>query len=185
MAVRMSMSVPFLWQEVIWDAGWGTYRGDDISGHAVVDGGAVSNFPIELFLSKSDKVKAIMGQPSEDVMGFLLDEKAEVPGAPPKPVVEDSRIDIGQWATIRRVSGLADTMMSAHDRMAMRDYKDKVVRLPAKDYSTIEFDMTPERLEALTAAGYEVTQAYLNRTIMEIGFIDQESIDAVAESILE
>jgi hypothetical protein len=126
-----------------------------------------------------------MGEPSEDVMGFLLDEKAKVPDAPPKPVVEESRIDIGQWATIRRVSGLADTMMSAHDRMAMRDYKNKVVRLPAKDYSTIEFDMTPERLEALTAAGYDVTRTHLDQIIFEESFVDQESIDAVAESILE
>ncbi|MCB0159842.1 MAG: patatin-like phospholipase family protein, partial [Caldilineaceae bacterium] len=34
-AVRMSMSIPLLWQEVVWQSDWGTYRGQDISGHAV------------------------------------------------------------------------------------------------------------------------------------------------------
>jgi predicted acylesterase/phospholipase RssA len=29
-AVRMSMSIPMLWQEVIWEKEWGTYRGEEI-----------------------------------------------------------------------------------------------------------------------------------------------------------
>src|SRR5207237_5395416 len=50
-AVRMSMSIPLVWDEVIWQSGWGTYLGNDIAGHAIVDGGLLSNFPIELFIS--------------------------------------------------------------------------------------------------------------------------------------
>jgi NTE family protein len=50
-AVRMSMSCPFAWQEVVWQKDWGLYTGRDLSGHKVVDGGLLSNFPIKLFLS--------------------------------------------------------------------------------------------------------------------------------------
>ncbi|HEY6040934.1 MAG TPA: patatin-like phospholipase family protein, partial [Anaerolineae bacterium] len=45
-AVRMSMSIPLVWQEVVWQKEWGTYRGRDMTGHAIVDGGLLSNFPI-------------------------------------------------------------------------------------------------------------------------------------------
>ena len=58
-AVRMSMSIPFLWQEVECQKAWGLYRGEDISGHAVVDGGVLSNFPIELLISKDDGVFSV------------------------------------------------------------------------------------------------------------------------------
>ena len=50
-AARMSMSVPLLWQEVIWQPEWGKYNGRDLTGHTIVDGGLLSNFPIELYLS--------------------------------------------------------------------------------------------------------------------------------------
>jgi predicted acylesterase/phospholipase RssA len=186
MAVRMSMSVPLLWQEVIWQAGWGTYRGDDIAGHAIVDGGVVSNFPIELFLSTSPHVMALMGEPSDDVMGFLLDEKKVVPNAPDKPGsnIKESNIDLGNVASVRRIAGLANTMSQAHDKLVMRDYKQKVVRLPAKGYGTTEFDMTDGRREALIQAGYDVTKAHLEGGVFETGIMDQEAIDDVAESIL-
>ncbi len=186
MAVRMSMSVPLLWQEVIWQASWGTYRGDDIAGHAIVDGGLVSNFPIELFLSTSPHVVALMGEPSEDVLGFLIDEKKEVPDAPDKPGVVDDKsgIDLSQVASVRRIAGLANTMSQAHDKFVMRDYKSKVVRLPAKGYGTTEFDMTDERREALIRAGYDVTKTHFETPTFETGLFDQEAIDDVAESML-
>ena len=44
-ATRMSMSVPLLWQEVVWQPGWGLYRGNDLTGHRIVDGGLLSTSP--------------------------------------------------------------------------------------------------------------------------------------------
>jgi predicted acylesterase/phospholipase RssA len=32
-AARMSMSIPLLWQEVVWRADWGEYAGRDVTGH--------------------------------------------------------------------------------------------------------------------------------------------------------
>lgn len=63
-----------LWNEVVWQAAWGQYMGKDVSGHTVVDGGMLSNFPIELFLSDQEHVMRLMGETSADpsaVLGFL------------------------------------------------------------------------------------------------------------------
>ena len=38
-AVRMSMSIPFVWEEVIWSADWGPYLGRTKTGNTIVDGG--------------------------------------------------------------------------------------------------------------------------------------------------
>ena len=54
-AVRMSMSIPFVWQEAVWHRSWGSYRGWDITGHSVVDGRVLSNFPIRLISEESDE----------------------------------------------------------------------------------------------------------------------------------
>jgi predicted acylesterase/phospholipase RssA len=81
-AVRMSMGCPFAWPEVVWQPEWGTYRGRDLSGHRVVDGGLLSNFPIKLLVSSDEYIDEIMGvnSASEDVIGFLIDESLPVPG---------------------------------------------------------------------------------------------------------
>ena len=82
-AARMSMSIPFVWQEVEWSPDWGPYRGRDLSGHMIVDGGVLSNFPIELFVSAEPHVTSLMGEKrSKSVMGLLIDETLEVPNAP-------------------------------------------------------------------------------------------------------
>ena len=76
-AVRMSMSFPLLWYEVVCRADWGSYMGRDITGHTVVDGGLLSNFPIELFLSNQEHITKVMGEKKEtnaSVIGFLIDE---------------------------------------------------------------------------------------------------------------
>ncbi len=76
------MDCPFAWPEVIWRAEWGTYRGRDLSGHRVVDGGLLSNFPIKLLVSSDDYIDEIMGagSASENVIGFLVDEDLPVLG---------------------------------------------------------------------------------------------------------
>ncbi|HEX9012989.1 MAG TPA: patatin-like phospholipase family protein, partial [Anaerolineaceae bacterium] len=78
-AVRMSMSIPLVWQAVVWLEQWGLYRGQDMSGHIIVDGGLLSNFPIELFVSDDVTVKNVMGPKDTDsVLGLLIDETLPV-----------------------------------------------------------------------------------------------------------
>ncbi|KAA3660132.1 MAG: hypothetical protein DWQ04_20280 [Chloroflexi bacterium] len=164
-AVRMSMSVPLLWQEVIWQKEWGLYQGKSLENHAVVDGGLLSNFPIELLLSNEPQVTALMGaKHNEQVLGLLIDEDAIVPHAPPSRE-EPVMAILGRLHTVKRIRGLIDTATMARDKMVIEAFKDLVVRLPAKGYGTTEFGMSDERREALINGGRQAMKAYLERPI--------------------
>ena len=169
-AVRMSMGCPFAWQEVIWKPEWGSYRGKDLSGHRVVDGGLLSNFPISLFVSSDENIDEIMGEgsQSENVIGMLIDETLEVPGAgdpPDKNLAAPSllnRVDLIE-AMVLRINGLTETVLSAHDKFLLTKYQYMVCRLPAKGVGTMEFDMAPERREAVMRAGEAAMNAFFER----------------------
>jgi len=169
-AVRMSMSCPFAWTEVIWQKSWGTYQGRDLSGHKVVDGGLLSNFPIKLFLSKEETVEAIMGEDSvsEDVIGLLLDDNMQVPGAEETAMVEDTTPGFLERSEllsemVRRIYGMAETALSAHDKSVIDTHQHVVCRLPAKGYGILEFDLTPERMAPILKSGEAAMEAHLER----------------------
>jgi len=167
-AVRMSMGCPFAWQEVIWREEWGTYRGRNLVGHRVVDGGLLSNFPISHFVASDENIDEIMGEgmQSENVIGLLIDETLEVPGVEALPAPAQSapgflnRIDLLE-AMMLRIHGLAETVLSAHDKAMLSAYKDMICRLPAKGIGTMEFNMTDERREAVKKAGEAGMEAFL------------------------
>ena len=164
-AVRMSMSVPLLWNEVIWHEEWGAYRGKNISGHSVVDGGLLSNFPIELFISNQLQVTSVMGPKvadEMDLLGFLIDETLEVPNAPAEKSMPKG-IQIGKLRPVSRITDLVNTMMQARDKSVIEAFERFVIRLPAKGYGTVEFGMSDERRDALIEAGRQATIEYLDR----------------------
>ncbi len=159
-AVRMSMSIPMLWQEVIWEEKWGTYRGRKMAGHSIVDGGLLSNFPIELFLSKRPDIVSLMGQkPGRGVLGLLIDEALGVDGTIAR--MSYDRPGLLGLNTVKRVLKMIDTMTQAHDRQVMEAFQEVVIRLPARGYGTTEFDMTDDRREKLVAAGRKSMDEYL------------------------
>jgi predicted acylesterase/phospholipase RssA len=161
-AVRMSMSIPMVWPEVEWQERWGKYRNKAMSGHLIVDGGLLSNFPIELFISRAPHITAVMGaMGSENVLGLLIDESAPVPISPSQAAFGID-IDVGELELVRRIRRLMDTAIGAHDKMVMESFADLVVRLPAAGYGTTEFDMSDARREALVSAGRRAMRAYLN-----------------------
>ncbi len=157
-AVRMSMNIPFVWPEVVWEASWGLYRGRDIAGHTVVDGGLLSNFPIELFVSGQPEVTAVMGPKQErNVLGCLIDEALPVEGS----LVPSSRgFSLGTLRTVQRIERLIDTAVSGHDKMVTEAFAQLVVRLPAKGYGTTEFNMSDARRMALVTAGQQTMRHY-------------------------
>lgn len=169
-AVRMSMSCPFAWQEVIWKEEWGAYRGRDLTGHKVVDGGLLSNFPISLFVANDQNIQEIMGEgmQSDQVIGLLIDESLEVPGAGDPPKQSRSapgflnQIDLLE-AMMLRIHGLAETVVYAHDKAMLTTYKNLICHLPAKGIGIMEFDMLPERMEAVRCAGEAAMEAFLAR----------------------
>ncbi|MGD8791622.1 MAG: patatin-like phospholipase family protein [Anaerolineae bacterium] len=164
-AVRMSMSVPLLWEEVEWQADWGLYRGREMEGHTIVDGGLLSNFPLELFVSNAPQVTAVMGdKKAQQVLGLIIDESLPVPGAPPRPGSNEPSplAPLSELKTIQRLRALVDTMTQAHDKNVIDAFAHLVVRLPAGGYGTTEFDMTPERRAALLNAGIDTMAAFLD-----------------------
>lgn len=156
-AVRMSMSIPLIWREVVWQDTWGTYRGRKKAGNLIVDGGVLSNFPIRLI---DQAVPEIMGDtdPSAALnLGLLLDETLAVPGitpAPPPLPIQESRV-------VQRLSRLMDTMMGAQDNDEIRQHASEVCRLPVKGCGTTEFDMPDAKLNALVTAGRDAVIAHL------------------------
>lgn len=169
-AARMSMSVPLLWQEVEWQADWGPYHSwnpetqgleaEDITGHVVVDGGLLSNFPIALFLADRPDVTAVVGPAqARNVLGLLIDESLPVPDRPSRP--DDSESAFAGLNTVHRLRRLVDTATGAHDNMAKAVFASHVVRLPAGGYSTTQFDMTDAEREALIKAGRQAMRDFL------------------------
>lgn len=194
-AVRMSMSIPLVWQEVEWQESWGKYRDQDLTGHLIVDGGMLSNFPIELFYSDAKHITDVMGDKSaSEIIGLLIDEQIYVADAPPLHAVT-AELDMGNLKTIQRLKGLIDTMTTAHDKRIIDVLSDLVVRLPAKGFGTTEFDMSDARRNALLAAGKEEMKKYLNRRAARMGMEASPSFEELnrvqmvatkfAEKILE
>ena len=161
-AVRMSLSIPFLWEEVIWQSNWGQYRGADISGNAIVDGGVLSNFPIELFISDELPITSVMGPKERSaVIGLLIDESLHVPQVSAMNF-EDVRAALSELRLVQQLKRLVDTMTSARDKMVVAEYEHLVARLPAEGYGTTEFDMSENRRESLVLAGRNAMAAYLD-----------------------
>lgn len=159
-AVRMSMSIPLIWQEVVWQEAWGSYLNRKLSQHAIVDGGMLSNFPISLFLAPDANVAKIMGEENSDaVVGLLIDDTQPIPFAE-RSLIEYSG-DIRQWKTIQRVLRLVNTMTLAHDAASIELFSDYIVRLPAGGVGIVEFDMSDDKRNALVEAGRKAMHLYL------------------------
>ena len=166
-AVRMSMSIPILWQEVVWKKEWGQYRGREMQDHAIVDGGLLSNFPIELFISQNSLVKTLMGsEVGEGVLGMYIDESAQVEGAQAAPMRKSASL-LSQTPVMQRISNLLNTTLSARDKMVTESADKMVVRLPAGGYETTEFEMTDERRSLLVNAGSKAMTAYFEKLAAE------------------
>ncbi|HSX81503.1 MAG TPA: patatin-like phospholipase family protein [Candidatus Saccharimonadia bacterium] len=158
-SVRMSMSIPFVWREIVWDPGWGTYRGRAKSGHTFVDGGVLSNFPIRLIAESDEEIADIMGKvdpTGAGNLGFLLDEKIQVVGIGPS----DTRRP--RLRTADRVTRLVDTMRGTNDADAMRNHPTAVCRIPVGGIGTTEFRMSKERMAALIESGRQAMRSYLS-----------------------
>jgi len=160
-AVRMSMSIPFVWQEQIWQPEWGSYRGRQKAGNAVVDGGLLSNFPFRLIADTDEEIRAIMGDTDPHGagnLGLLIDETLAVAG---EPETAKSPLPVTRLHTVQRISRMLDTMMGASDNETIRHYAAEICRLPAKGYGTLEFGMQGARLDHFLAAGRDSMTAHL------------------------
>lgn len=157
-AARMSMGIPLVWQEVEWRAEWGRYCGQDITGHPIVDGGMLSNFPIHLLSNPDPDTVTLLGEaPPRPYIGFLIDEQLAVPDTPPMPPPRNPR------HPLRRIGRILETLLESHHATIIEQCaaRREVCRLPAAAYSSSELDMEDGRLRALVAAADAATDAYL------------------------
>jgi predicted acylesterase/phospholipase RssA len=156
-AVRMSMSIPLVWREVVWQDSWGSYMDRSKTGNVIVDGGVLSNFPIRLI---AEAVPEIMGEtdPAGALnLGLLLDEKLAIPGVNPTP----PPVPVDEIRVVQRLSRLMDTMMGAQDNEEIRRRASEICRLPVRGCGTTEFSMPESKLEALVDAGRSAMAAHL------------------------
>jgi NTE family protein len=160
-AVRMSMSIPLLWDEVVWQATWGNYLGRNVLDHMIVDGGLLSNFPIELFISNEPHVTRLMGpKGASPLLGMLIDDRLPVPQA--KNLLVSIDIKPGELRTVKRLQRLVDTATTAHDKMVMDENSHLIVRLPAQGFGTTEFDMSDARRDSLVNGGRTAMELYFD-----------------------
>jgi predicted acylesterase/phospholipase RssA len=160
LAVRMSMSIPFVWREMIWDTAWGTYRGRNKVDHIFVDGGVLSNFPLELVAESNPEIIEIMGNTDPNgagTLGLMLDQTIAVPGA------QNSQTPRPRLRTADRVTRLIDTMTGTSDAEIMRKYPKLICHLPVGGYGTTEFRMSQDRMNRLIDAGRNAMTAYLSQ----------------------
>lgn len=157
-AVRMSMSIPFVWPEVVWNKEWGTYRGRDKVGSAFVDGSVLSNFPLRYLVDGDSRdVRDIMGPAMEQKarpLGLLLDETKPIPGVDPMPNKEESKLE-------QRISRLVETVIGSWDQETIARYPGEICRIGAKGVGVLEFDMKEDRLESVVNSGRCAMTDYL------------------------
>jgi predicted acylesterase/phospholipase RssA len=173
-AVRMSSSIPIVFQDVIWQPEWGPYLGKDISGHVIVDGGLTTNFPLDLVLSEDTEVLVGMElEPDPDrVLGLVLSESRLLPGLEPTPtpqtpldeeMLEDARIE-ARWREIEdRTLNLVDTLMNANDRLIANAFPEHVCYLPVGGVETLEYDMSDRKIDVLMAEAGKETRICLEK----------------------
>lgn len=136
-AVRTSMSIPFFFRPVkinLPSAEGQTY---------FVDGGLLSNFPIDTF---------------------------DVRHRPPKFPTFGIRLwedNAGQKREVKKpgdfIGSVFNTMLSAHDRELIRegDYEQRTIRVPVGDTSTTDFNLSFERKHWLVNNGRIAANAFL------------------------
>jgi NTE family protein len=134
LAVRMSMSIPFFFEPVT------------LKDSHIVDGGLLSNFPVQLFDSA--------GIPEWPTFGFKLifSDQANPSQQVQHPIS----------GPISELAALFFTAMEAHDAYYLKN--DKFVRtiaIDTLDVRATDFDLPTERKEALYQSGVQAAKTFL------------------------
>jgi len=140
LAVRMSISIPYFFMPVK------VAENPDNGGrHWVVDGGLLSNFPIQYFDSAPGE------SPPWPTFGLLLWE-------PTAGQAHYERIR----SLISMTRAMIRTMNTAHDRKALEEADLKrIIKIPTGKFSATDFDLTPADREWLHDSGYRAAREFL------------------------
>src|SRR3954453_14250725 len=144
-AVRMSMSIPYLFEPVE------LVRVGTTKTAEIIDGGTLSNFPVWIF----DVDPAEGGeQPKRLTFGFTLSGGRSVGGG-------GGLMKIAPWP-VRFGADIVRTAMSAWDaRFASHSTRVRTVTIDALDVGTTEFKLPSEKRQALIDSGRKAAADYL------------------------
>lgn len=111
----------------------------------IVDGGVLSNFPIQLFDDGTPN-------PSWPTFGYLLVEED-----PSRPVTVRHEVH----GPLSMFAALFATMMEAHDRMYIDNGAfARTVPIPTQGVTATEFDLSKERADMLYESGRAAAEAF-------------------------
>jgi NTE family protein len=131
-AVRMSMSIPFFFEPVQ------LQLRDPEQDCYIVDGGVLSNFPIYLFDDGTP-------DPPWPTFGYMLAETSDAVGRSVSHQV---------FGPLSLLASLFLTMMEAHDRIYIANGAfARTIMIPTLGVETTDFDLSPQRAEALYQSG--------------------------------
>jgi len=143
LAVRMSLSIPYFFTPV---------RMTNTLGQAcyIVDGGLLSNFPIELFDTPPPAV------PEWPTFGFALVADPIDPSA-------EVRVEYPVRGPVTLFAALFQTAVVAHDAhaMAVPDVAARTIRIDDLGIPPTQFDLTQAQKAALYASGQAAAQDFL------------------------
>lgn len=139
LAVRMSASIPFIFRPILQrDHAGCLYR--------IVDGGLLSNFPIDLF--------DVADQPAYPTLGLRLVDDPVTPG--------DN--NISKRATENLLcfgQDLLRTMLTAHDRLYLDDHASvRTITILACGVSGTQFNLGQKQIELLYQSGYTAAEQF-------------------------
>jgi NTE family protein len=148
-AVRMSMSIPIFFEPVRVQNPKTNHE------HLIVDGGMLSNFPVWLFDAEHGD------PPAWPTFGCLLvepDPKSPITERLPEP----QRGRRGARGLVQLLSAMLHTMMEAHDRLYLEQATfARTIGIPTLGVGTTEFDLAPDRKEALYQSGRDAAASFL------------------------
>jgi len=146
LAVRMSMSIPIFFKPV-------TVKDSLARNHVIVDGGLLSNYPIWLFDAPGGSM------PEFPTFGMLLvapNQKAPLLETKPGDELVDVTSDLGF------LMAMEATATQAHDRFYVEQASyARTIPIPTLGVKTTEFNITPERTQALFESGRSAAADFL------------------------
>jgi NTE family protein len=136
-AIRMSCSIPFFFEPIRLRSLDGT--------NVIVDGAVLSNFPIWLFVEEGAKK-------TRPVIGISLSSKLK---DHPKHKIKNG---------FQLFGALFDTMKDAHDtKYISRQLEKDIIFIPTDPFTSIEFDLSAEKKDALIKLGRFRTKEFLKK----------------------
>lgn len=140
LAVHMSACVPFFFQPILRrDFAGRLYR--------VVDGGLLSNFPINIF--------DVAGPPAYPTLGFRLVDTPPDPGKVSTPRATENLWRFGQ--------DLLSTMLTAHDRLYLDDHAYvRTIAIPVYGISGTQFNLDHSQIDLLYRSGQAAAEQFFS-----------------------